>query len=44
MSDTTDSMINYDATHNAVIRISDPDTVNQKYFPHQIQLQSYQGT
>jgi hypothetical protein len=44
MSDTPHSIINYDATHNTVIRISEQDIVNQIYYPRQIQFQTYQGT
>ena len=44
MSDTPHSIINYDATHNTVIRVSEQDTVNQIYYPRQIQFQTYQGT
>ena len=44
MSDTPNSIINYDATHNTVIRIGEQDIVNQIYYPRQIQFQTYQGT
>ena len=44
MSDTPHSIINYDATHNTVIRVSEQDTVNQIYYTRQIQFQTYQGT
>jgi hypothetical protein len=44
MSDTPTPMINYDATHNTIIRISEQDTVNQIYYPTQLQIQSFQGT
>jgi hypothetical protein len=44
MSDTPNAIINYDATHNTIIRISEQDTVNQIYYPRQLQIQSYQGT
>jgi hypothetical protein len=44
MSDTPHSIINYDATHNTVIRISEQDIVNQIYYARQIQFQTYQGT
>ncbi len=40
MSDTPHSIINYDATHTTVIRISEQNTVNQIYFPRQIQFQT----
>ncbi len=43
MSDTLHSIINYDATHNTVIRISEQDIVNQIYYPRHIQFQTYQG-
>jgi hypothetical protein len=44
MSDSPDNIINHDAIHNTVIRIREQDTVNQIYYPHQIKLQSHQGT
>ena len=44
MSDTPTPIINYDATHNTIIRISEQDTVNQIYYPRQVQIQTYQGT
>ena len=44
MSDTPNAIINYDATHNTIIRISEQDTVNQIYYPRQLQIQTYQGT
>ncbi len=44
MSDTPHSIIKSIATHNAVIRTSEQDTVNLIYYPHQIQFQTYQGT
>ena len=44
MSDTPTPIINYDATHNTIIRISEQDTVNQIYYPRQLQIQSFQGT
>jgi hypothetical protein len=43
MSSTPHSIINYDATHTTVIRISEQDIVNQIYYPRQIQFQTYQG-
>ena len=42
MSDTPHSIINYDATHNTVIRVSEQDTVNQIY-SRQIQFQNIKG-
>jgi hypothetical protein len=44
MSDSPHSIINYDATHNTVIRISEQDIVSQIYYPRQTQFQTYQGT
>jgi hypothetical protein len=44
MSDNPTPIINYDATHNTIIRISEQDTVNQIYYPRQLQIQSFQGT
>jgi hypothetical protein len=44
MSDTPNAIFNYDATHNTIIRMSRQDTVNQIYYPRQLQIQSYQGT
>jgi hypothetical protein len=44
MGDTLTPIINYDATHNTVIRISEQDTVNQIYYPRQLQIQSFQRT
>ena len=44
MSDSPNAIINYDTTHNTIIRISEQDTVNQIYYPRQLQIQSYQGT
>ncbi len=44
MSDTPDSIINFDATHNTIIRVREQDIVNQIYYPRQIPFQSYQGT
>ncbi len=44
MSDTPIPIINYDATHNTIIRISEQDTVNQIYYPRQLQIQTFQGT
>ena len=41
MSDTPANIINFDASHNTVIRIREQDIVNQ---PRQLQIQSYQGT
>jgi NDP-sugar pyrophosphorylase family protein len=41
MSDSPHSIINYDAIHNTVIRISEQDIVNQIYYPRQIQFQTY---
>ena len=44
MSDSPECLINFDSTHNTVIRIREQDTVNQIYYPRQLQIQSYQGT
>ncbi len=41
VSDSPDRIINYNATHNAVIRKREQDTVNQIYYPRQIQLRSH---
>ena len=43
MNDSPESIINFDATHNTVIRIREQDTVNQVYYPRQLQIQTYQG-
>jgi hypothetical protein len=43
MSDTPNAIINYDVTHNTVLRIGDQDTLNQIYYPRQVQIQTYQG-
>jgi hypothetical protein len=40
MSNTPHSIINYVATHNKVIRVSEQDTANQIYYPRQIQFQT----
>ncbi len=37
MSDLPTPIINYDATHNTIIRISEQDTVNQIYYPRPLQ-------
>ncbi len=44
MSDSPEAIINFDSTHNTVIRIREQDIVNQIYYPRQLQIQSYQGT
>ncbi len=44
LSDTPTPIINYDATHNTIIRIFEQDTVNQIYYLRQLQIQSFQGT
>ena len=44
MNDSVDAIINFDATHNTVIRIREQDIVNQVYYPRQLQIQTYQGT
>jgi hypothetical protein len=44
MIDTPTPIISYDATHNTIIRISEQETVNQIYYPRQLQIQSFQGT
>jgi hypothetical protein len=43
MNDSPESIINFDATHNTVIRIREQDIVNQVYYPRQLQIQTYQG-
>ena len=43
MNDSPESIINFDATHNTVIRIREQDIVNQVYYPRQFQIQTYQG-
>ena len=44
MSDTPANIINFDTTHNTVIRIREQDIVNNIYYPRQLQIQSYEGT
>jgi hypothetical protein len=44
MSDSPDSIINYNVTHNTVIRTSKEGRVIQIFYPGQIPLQSHQGT
>ena len=44
MNDSVDAIINFDSTHNTVIRIREQDIVNQIYYPRQLQIQSFQGT
>ena len=44
MADSPDNIINFDATHNTVIRIREQDIVNQINYPRQFQVQTYQGT
>jgi hypothetical protein len=44
MSDTPNAIIKYDVTHNTVLRIGEQGTVNQIYYPRQVQIQTYQGT
>ena len=44
MEDSPENIINFDATHNTVIRVREQDTINQYYYPRQIQFQSFQGT
>ncbi len=44
MNDSVDAIINFDGTHNTVIRIRKQDIVNQIYYPRQLQIQSFQGT
>ena len=44
MNDSVEAIINFDATHNTVIRIREQDIVNQVYYPRQLQIQTYQGT
>ena len=44
MSDNPDCIINFDATHNTIIRIREQDTTNQIYYPRQLQIQSHQAT
>ena len=38
MADSPDNIINFDATHNTVMRIREQDTVNQIYYPNQYAL------
>ncbi len=44
MNDSLDAIINFDSTHNTVIRIREQDILNSIYYPKQFQSQSYQGT
>jgi hypothetical protein len=44
MNDSVDAIINFDSTHNTVIRIREQDIVNSIYYPRQFQIQTYQGT
>ena len=44
MEDSPECIINFDATHNTVIRVREQDTINQYYYPRQIQFQTFQGT
>ena len=44
MNDSVEAIINFDSTHNTVIRIREQDIVNQVYYPRQLQIQSVQGT
>ena len=44
MEDSPENIINFDATHNTVIGVREEDTLNQIYYPRQIQFQSFQGT
>ena len=44
MNDSVEAIINFDTTHNTVIRIREQDIVNQVYYPRQLQIQSFQGT
>ncbi len=44
MEDSPEWLINFDATHITVIRVREQDTINQYYYPRQIQFQSFQGT
>jgi hypothetical protein len=44
MNGSPESIINFDATHNTVIRIREQDVVNSIHYPRQFQIQSYQGT
>jgi len=44
MADSPVNIINFDATHNTVIRIREQDTVNQIYYPRQFQVQTFEGT
>ncbi len=41
MSDSLANIINFDATHNTVIRIREQDIVNQIKYPRQFQIQTY---
>jgi hypothetical protein len=36
MEDHPECIINFDATHNTVIRIREQDTINQYYYPRQM--------
>jgi hypothetical protein len=40
MKDSPENSINFDATHNTDIRVREQDTVNQYYYPCQIQFQT----
>ncbi len=44
MEDSPENIINFDATHNTVIRVREQDNLNQIYYPRQIQFQSFEGT
>jgi len=44
MEDSPDNIINFDTTHNTVIRVREQDVINNIYYPRQIQFQSFEGT
>ena len=44
MSNSPDNIINFEATHNTVIRIGGHNTINQIYFPRQFQFPTFEGT
>jgi hypothetical protein len=44
MEDSPDNIINFDTTHNTVIRFREQDIINNIYYPRQIQFQSFEGT
>jgi len=44
MEDNPEFIIDFDATHNTVIRVREQDNINQYYYPRKIQFQLFQGT